>query len=493
VLVGNGGDRFGYQAEAGDLDGDGEIDLVVAAPHEVGGNALYVFFGQHGLNGQQLDPANADVAIQGPQYAETGWSLAIGDVVGDETADLIVGSPVEGGNDGSVLVFEGPLSPASYATTDATLIVRGHRGGYAGWSVAAGDFDGDGKAELAIGACNDGPNGRGAAYLLDVDKTAPTDTSQATATFEGAGLTGCSLANGGDFNGDGYEELLIGSHGAALTTGFDFGGMASIVYGRPTFDPSYDLVAGDPVTMDIAHITAEAKGENVGYSLARAGDVNLDGYDDILIGAPAFRCDACILPDRRGGVYLVLGTPDSGPGGGTDRGLHGSSVAIDVADVMWEAAGNNDRTGISVSAAGYTGKIYSRYTAPYIAANFFSYGDVLMFGTAADFAYAIPYDHKPRLGLVPKFLCYWDPELGGVCELNRDDVPKARHIRRDLGTLNWGGHRFVGDVGSAFGLEVLGTGDLNGDGGGDLLFGAPAQVDYEDPAGDGEAFAFEGQ
>lgn len=499
-LVGQGGDRFGYQSASGDLDGDGDLDLVVTAPHpDANGNAVYVFFGGVALDGNTtLDVTMADVAIVGDPGDETGWSVTVGDVIGDASLDLVIGSPSANSGKGSVGVFEGPLTSGSYATGDASTAVTGDvAGAYAGWSVATGDFDGDGQGELVIGACGV-DSSAGAAYLLDLDQ-APSSTTDASAVFQGIGLTGCSMANVGDFNDDGYEDLALGSYGTAQVLPRSYSGAVTLIYGRASFDPIYDLLNGDPATMDIAYLHGASTGENFGFDLAPAGDVNLDGFDDFLIGAPARDCDAqpsCATRVRRGRVYLVLGTPDTAPGGGTGRGLHGTSPGEDIADMTWVGAADDDLTGISVAGAGWSGKLYGRTTSPLVIPNSLHYGKVMLLGTGADLAYAMPYDVRPRLKAFPKYICEIDPETGLHCWLAGvpdPDAPTPRKIVRGLDKMNFGGHVFVGAPGSAFGLEVLGTGDVDGDGGGDFFFGAPNQVTFEDPAGDGEGFVFPGR
>lgn len=485
----SGEDRFGIVTEHGDLDGDGSIDLVVAAPQPSTGDRVYVFFGPHDLNAEHLEAELADVVIEGVVDSEFGWSLAVGDVVGDASPDLIVAATSEIGRHGRVHVFEGPLTPTTLSTNDAVLSISGLDNGYLGWAVATGDFDGDGKDELAIGATEEGNGNPGAAYLFDADVGSPSDTNDATTRFEGVGLTGAALASAGDMNGDGYEELLIGSYGTLILSGREFGGAVSVVYGRPGFHADYDL-EDDPLTTDIAHVIADNNGENLGYDVAPAGDVNVDGFDDFLIGAPAMQCGGlCSNRDRRGGAYIVLGTGDVPEG----RGLRGSSRVSAVADVLWDAPVDNDWTGASVAAAGLAGTTYSTWARNPLNPMERQLGAVLLFGTAVDMAYAIPYDEGVRFQLQPKYTCSVDAEGFLHCELSRNDLPPGRHVRRDLGAMKSGGHLFVGDPGSAFGLEVRGPGDLDEDGDNDLMFGAPQQVDFEDEAGDGDAYAFRGR
>lgn len=514
-IYGANDDRFGYQIVSGDLNSDGDVDLVISAPHQVGGNTVYVFFGPIDLgSAPTLDPGDADVVIEGPSGSEFGWSLALGDVVGDGGIDLIVGSPSEGSY-GTVHVFEGPFVSASMPldTGGALLTIEGHEedylggSGYAGWSITAGDFDGDGEDELVIGACYahvpGTAGGLGITYLLDTHgESGSMDTAGATTRITGAGLTGCSLANAGDFNGDGYEDLVVGSHGAAYTTGYTFGGMVSLIYGRDSFPGDIDLYTNDQEDLkegDFANILAEFNtfldGANFGYDIAAAGDVNEDGYPDLLIGAPARRCEVpnglggfvtCSVREHVGRTYLVLGGPDTGG----DRVLAGMSRADAVADVIWE--GEYDAwTGISVAGAGFAGELYSTYG---YAGGYPLGGPVLLFGSGANVAHAIAYDREHRLYNTPDYECAEDPETGLLeCVLSRYGIPTSRHVRRVLANLNGGGHEIKGDAGEVFGLEVHGPGDLDGDGVNDLVIGAPRQKTYEHAAGDGRVYLFAGQ
>jgi len=492
--IGKEGDRFGYQITSGDLNDDGDLDLVVTAPHQSNGNRAYVFFGPVDLGSDPvLEAGQADVIIEGPAGSEAGWAVAVGDLIGDGSDDLIVAAPSETTGRGQLHMFQGPLPQSSTIdTTNADHSIEGgENGGYLGWSLSIGDYDGDGFDELGAGACGVGSGqleGVGEAYLFDFDgATLPTVAGDATAMFKGVGRTGCSMGTA-DFNGDGLEDLLIGSSGDAINSQRSWGGSVAIVYGRAQFDSVYSLRDGDYVDQDIALIVAENTGNNLGFDIA-SDDLNSDGYEDLIIGAPAKECQqGCLSWDTRGRTYLVLGGPDVGPGSG--RILAGISNAGHVSDVIYESSVFGDQLGRSVAAAGFAGPTFSRTNHPLLANP--EYGPVVLIGSGNNEAWALAYDFGMRFKTPPFIDCQYDPDLGTLsCDLAElEDDP--RQLRIDVGMMSKAGHRFFGDFGQVFGLEVH-AGDLDGDGLNDLVFGATHQLEYESPAGDGEAFIFEGR
>ncbi|MEZ4236801.1 MAG: hypothetical protein R3F59_11735 [Myxococcota bacterium] len=493
TIDGAGADRFGYQVTSGDLDHDGVVDLVVSAPHP-DANRVYVFFGPIDLAaGPHLDTSLADVVFEGPAGSEAGWSVAVGDVIGGPGDDLVVGAPSQLGGAGQVFVVAGPLGGAPVLDTSAVdLVIDGEpsvvRPGYAGWSVATGDWDGDGKDELAIGACYLDPGSLGAAYLVDADvASSPMSVTAATTKFGGLGLTGCSLADLGDLDGDGFDDLGIGSHGAAFPANVSFNGDLSIVYGRPQFEPYY---VNGGVEEDIALVVGEGSGGgNFAYDIAAAGDLNRDGYDDVLIGAPARRCDGCVSREHVGRMYVLLGGPSTGPKEG--RYLAGVSRIDALADMIYEAPANDEQVGVAVSAAGAAGDRWGKFSHPIV--NYALIGPTLLAGSATDQAWVIAYDNRDRLLRPPVVTCEADPETGVLtCEDLRLGIPAARGWRIDLGTAR-GVHRIDGDPGSALGSEVHGPGDLDGDGLADFVIGADHQLEFGEPAGDGEVLLFQGQ
>ena len=178
---------------------------------------------------------------------------------------------------------------------------------YSGICVAtAGDVNGDGYDDFLIGAYrnDDGGSDAGQTYLI-LGKaggwTMDTSLSTADASFwgeHGGDRSGYSVATAGDVNGDGYDDFLIGAY--ANDDGGSDAGQTYLILGK----------AGG-WTMDTSLSTANASfwgehlGDYSGYSVATAGDVNGDGYDDFLIGANQNSDGAA----SAGQTYLLLGTP----------------------------------------------------------------------------------------------------------------------------------------------------------------------------------------
>jgi len=316
------GDRFGYSVEtAGDFNGDGHADVIVGAVgNDAGGtNAgrAYLYFG-----GPGADTA-ADLILTGAAGEAFGAQAGTGgDFNGDGRTDVIVGAPFSnagGDSAGRAYVYFG--GPGADATADMTLTGT-TAGEYLGLSVGiAGDFNGDGYADVIVGA----PFGTG-------NSVSP---GKAFIYFGGPGadnnpdltLTGSSVGNqfgfavgtAGDVNGDGYADVIVGAVGD-LGAGTD-PGWAYIFYGGPGADAIPDLI-----------LTGEAAGDDFGISVGTAGDVNGDGYADVIVGAMLNSAGSI----EAGRAYVYYGGP----------------AADAIPDLIFTGAAQGDRLGHSAETAG---------------------------------------------------------------------------------------------------------------------------------------------
>ncbi len=321
-------------ASAGDVNGDGYADLVVGAPNAPspdvhssdGAGRAYVYLGS--ATGLATTPATTLVAPE--TNGQFGLSVAsAGDVNGDGYADLVVGgysifsligrayvylgsatgpgatpaSTRMGGwaasagdfdlnGDGYAdLVFNGDVflgGASGLATTPATPPLTGGPGHWD--SVAAGDVNGDGYADIVVGSMGVSPStgipyGPGNVYVYLGSTGGLTTTPTTTLTGPDSGNSfGGAVASAGDLNGDGYADLVVGSFCAPYIDGCGCGaGQASIYLGS---------AAGLATTPSTTLTGPDRPGGYFGVSVASAGDLNGDGYADLVVGSNAGRAYA---------------------------------------------------------------------------------------------------------------------------------------------------------------------------------------------------------
>jgi hypothetical protein len=538
-----------YVGTVGDVNGDGIDDLGVGDT-----NALRVYFG-----GSPLDPV-PDLTVTGDSNSLLGWSVAgAGDLDGDGLDDLLVGAPatsldagrfyaltaaafrVLSPNGGETWVAGEPMTVSWLGQTSADLLFSpdagaswfpvvtgvgsalgigtpalnswtfiapgpatgalvavarpGEQGSYLGSdtgdgtfrivapaapvvsdlpeasfgeaagdlygnSVAGtGDVNGDGYDDVLVGARGNDAAGAnaGAAYLF-LGGPARTDTPDLVLPGAAAGeWAGLSVAGAGDVNGDGFDDMIAGApFGSAGVPG---AGAARVYFGGPVPDAVADLV-----------LTGETADDFFGNAVAAAGDVNGDGYDDVVVGAYLY--DLSVADADGGRAYVYFGGP----------------VPDAVADLTLTGEACDDRFGASVSGAGdVNGDGYDDFlvgafnhdTGGFEAGRAYLYLGGSLLDATADLVVTGSTTYE-----------YLGFAVGGAGDLNGDGfadfVVGAHH---ETGTHPGSAFVYLGGVApdavpdltlvgadqdDNFGFSVAGAGDVNADGFDDLVVGAPS-------------------
>ncbi|MFN0243772.1 MAG: integrin alpha [Planctomycetota bacterium] len=271
---------LGYSvASAGDVNGDGFSDAIVGALRYSNGESqegrAFVYLG----SSTGLSASAAWTAESNQANAEFGFRVAsAGDVNGDGYSDVIVGARQYANgesNEGRAFVF---LGSASGLAASAAWTAEGNQedARYASSVATAGDVNGDGYSDVIVGAgqYDNGQEDEGRAYLYLGSSTGLATSAAWTAEGNQEGVAfGLSAGTAGDVNGDGYDDVIVGAF--TYSNGQINEGRAFVYLGSST-----GLVTS-------AAWTAESNqaGAWFGYSVATAGDVNRDGFSDVVVSA----------------------------------------------------------------------------------------------------------------------------------------------------------------------------------------------------------------
>ncbi len=304
-------------AGVGDVNGDGFDDILIGARYndEGGNNAgqTYLILGRDSGWSMNISLSNANASFWGEKPGDnSGTSVAgVGDVNKDGFDDILIGAPRNndsGLDSGKTYLILGKksgwLMDTNLSSANASFIGESENH-VSGYSVeGAGDVNGDAYDDILIGAigASNGPNrGAGRTYCVFGKSNGwrmDVNLSTSNASFIGEGgsdRAGWSVAGAGDVNNDGYDDILIGAYMASFH-GFASGRTYLILGNSSSLSMNTDLSQAD------ASFWGEKQLDGAGCSVASAGDVNRDGFDDILIGA--FKNDEGSI--NSGQTYLIL-------------------------------------------------------------------------------------------------------------------------------------------------------------------------------------------
>jgi hypothetical protein len=348
VLAGPAGARSVTPASGNkvtaDFNGDGYSDLAIGElpniwdPGSV--NVLYGSVTGPSLNGTQLWSLN-HAGIYGTSGTgdSFGSALATGDFNGDGDADLAIGVPYHNGGRGEVVVLYGGWQGlhargAQYWTLNSTN-VRGAPTSYSyfGSQLATGDFNGDGKSDLAISS--NGTNGRGAVNVMYGSSHGLAATGNRRFTRGSGGILGQPLDDSqfgyslatGDFDGNGDDDLAIGVPYDTVNGTFEAGSI-NVIYG---FSNGLQAFGNERWTQDSSQVAGSVTTDaHFGLAIG-AGDFNGDGRSDLMVGAPS---------ELVGGAIISIMGSDGGLTGAGSQLLYRDSPGMPGSNIAYSHLGS---------------------------------------------------------------------------------------------------------------------------------------------------------
>ena len=508
--------RFGHSiAPAGDVDGDGFSDIIIGAylydQSEVNTGSAYLYFGTDA--GTTLSGYVTFAGYQKESWY--GWAVAgAGDVNGDGYSDIMVGARYHDSskpNEGAAFVYFGNAEKI-FPFTDAVILGEQQDAWLGSALASAGDVNGDGYSDLVIGAYpyDNGQTDEGTALIYHGGGVAGHDASR-TVLSDSVGLRqfGSVVADAGDINADGYDDVIISSPGtdplAAGRTTIAYGsregvrlnwskiiaipfgrtvagagdvngdGYADVVIGNPNYNNTGNggetrIYYGSPTgidTLGFEVLTEANNGSLFGSAVAGAGDLNGDHFADVVVGAPKYK----VGNEARGAAFVY----------------YGSASGLITTPKILEGKSNNASMGASVAGLGDT--------------NGDHYGDLVIGAPTTNTAAAeggmawIYYGAAGGVDMSNTFFkndntnAHFGASVAGAGDVNGDGYNEAIVGIPNYGVSNEGGvavyhgaaagftessKRFYpgGASNMLFGISVSSAGDVNADGYSDILIGA---------------------
>ena len=324
------GEQFGAASAAGDLEGQGAVGLVIGAPVAEGHEGRLDYFRCPLGRCETLAKRSLKGTVEGEDLG--AWIALAGDANGDGRLDLLLGLGAGGGQRLGVLCFGSPRGlPATLP--EPMSLSQSARLAYP-WGAAAGDFHGDGFSDLALAV--EGPSAKPFSGIQFKRGHGQGLTDKPAWVGHGQNVHddyGFKIMPAGDVNADGYSDVLVGAPGY-----HDGRGKAYLYLGGPqglSATPSFTLV-GDGIN------------GGLGKSLGGAGDLNGDGYDDVYINEP----DLNGKFDGEGRIYVFMGGP---------QGISGKPAWSREGHSAWEDYGDCSSAIGDINGDGYADLIVGSY------------------------------------------------------------------------------------------------------------------------------------
>lgn len=453
-----GGQIGGALSSAGDVDGDGYADILLGVHTGFGTGTSLDYAGRvvvYSGGGFGLGSNPVATLSSGQLDDRFGFSVATaGDVDGSGWGDVIVGAPHADGNgslfSGRIHVFNGGLFGLIPGFTEPGEVSTFEELG--AWVASAGDVNGDGFGDVTVGAPLFGNDGRARIFFGSAAGLQKTSPAPASLTPSGGLGAGKAVAGAGDVNGDGFADVIMGVPFTPVSPPSNLGtGKIRLFFGSGSGQPA-----------SVADVFGNEIDSKFGTSVASAGDVDGDGFADVIVGAP----DA--LVDR--GVAFIF---------------YGNASGVDTTSPTFLTGSSGQHLGRVVASAGDI--------------NGDGYGDVAIV-TGLGNVLVYQGDSQRNVNNVPP-LSLIGETVASAGDVNNDGF--ADLIIGQPSAFGGTGQAVLmlgsssGLVPSAtwvgadpqatrFGTSVASAGDVNGDGFGDVIVGATAST------GTGRAYVYLG-